>query len=152
MIFNSNMIFRGQEVVSSIEKDKRFNRINIELDRFGNKSILSFDRICFNSFIKALNEFLEKGEISQRSSESCHGQASLESILLDLSGEKNFSVSFDLGDTRREICFLKMRSDHTGIFLGFSEDQLDKVMSKFQKATKVFSNLREAEKETIVRL
>ena len=152
MIFNTKMTFRGQEIISSIEKDKRFNRINIEVDRFKNRSILSFDRICFNSFVKALNEFLEKGEISQGSSESCRGQVELESFLLDLSGEKNFSVSFDLGDVRRGNCFFKMRADHAGAFLCFNEDQLKEIISKFQRAAGAFSNRKEAEKETIIRL
>ena len=152
MIFNSKMTFRGQEIISSIEKDKRFNRINIELDRFGNKSILSFDRICFNSFVKALNEYLEKGEISHSPSESCQSQARLESFLIDLSGEKNFSVIFDLGDVRRKNCLFKMRSDHAGVFICLGEDQLNKIMFKFQKAVQVFSSLKEAEEEAIVQL
>ena len=150
MIFNSKMTFRGQEIISSIEKDKRFNRINIEFDRFGNKSILSFDRICFKSFVKALNEFLEKGEIPHSPSESCQGEASLESILLDLSGDKNFSATFDLGDVRKGICFFKMRSDHAGVFICLGEDQLNKIMFKFQKAVQVFSSLKETEEETII--
>jgi len=151
MIFKTSIIFRGWQPVSSIEKDRRSNRINIEMDRFKNRSVFSFDKIAFNSFVEALVEYKEKGEVSHRPSESCEVQTALESILLDLIRERNFSINFDLGDLRRDVCFFKIKADHAGIFIGFNRDQLNKIIFKFQEAAQAFSNLKEAEKETIIR-
>ncbi len=144
------MTLRGRPIISWIKKDKTSNRINIAIDHYGNRSILSFDRICFKSFVEALDEYSEKGEISQRASESCHGQVNLKSFLLNLSGDKNFSATFDLGDVRSENCFVKMRSDHAGIFLFFNEDQMRKIMFKFKKAVEVKEALKEAEEKTTI--
>jgi len=150
MRFNAAMTLRGKPIISWIEKDKRSNRINIAIDQYGNRSILSFDRICFKSFVNALVEYSEKGEISQGAYESCRGQASLESLLLDLSGDKNFFVNFDLGDVRSENCFVKIRSDHAGLFLCFNEGQMTKIMDKFNNAIKAKEALRKTEKEIIL--
>ena len=144
------MTLRGRPIISWIEKDKGSNRINVAIDHYGNRLTLSFDRISFHSFVNALVEYSEKGEISQRASESCHGQASLESFLFDLSGDKNFSAILDLGDVRSENCFFKMRSDHAGIFLFFNEDQMRKIMFKFKKAVEVKEALKEAEEKTTI--
>jgi len=146
MIFKATMALRGQEIISSIEKDKGFCRV--ELDRFKNRTLLLFDSIAFDSFVQALNEYREKGKVSFSPSESCRGQADLESILLDLSEDQNFSINFDLGDARRGICFFKIRSDHAGVFLCFNEDQMNKIILKFKAAAAVKDNLREAEERT----
>jgi len=150
MKFNAAMTLRGKPIISWIEKDKSSNRINVAIDQYGNRLILSFDRICFKYFVQALDEYSEKGKISQGASESCHAQASLESFLLDLSGDKNFSATFDLGDVRSENCFVKIRSDHAGLFLYFNEDQMRKIMDKFNNAIKAKEALRKTEKEIIL--
>ncbi|MBA7520836.1 hypothetical protein ES705_12935 [subsurface metagenome] len=144
------MTLRGRPIISWIEKDKNSNRINVAIDQYGNRSILSFDRICFKSFVQALDEYSEKGKISQRASESCQGQVSLESFLFDLSGDKNFSVNFDLGDVRSENCFVKIKSDHAGLFLFFNEDQMRKIMFKFKRAVDVKEALKEAEEKMTI--
>lgn len=149
MRFNLGLILRGKPVVSLIEKNKKSNRINIELDRFGNKSVLSFDSICFYSFIRDLNEYVEKGKISHRPYESCQGQADLGSFFLDLSKDKKFSVRLDLADVRGS-CDLIMRSGSVQISLCFSEDQIKKIIDKFTNAVKVKEALRIAEKEIII--
>lgn len=144
------MTLRGRPIISWIEKDKRSNWINVELDRFGNKSVLSFDSICFQSSVVALNEYLEKGEVSYDPHESCRGRVDLDSFLLDLSGDKKFSVRLDLGFVREGCCGLIMRSNYAKIYLYFNGDQIKKIVDKFNNAVKVKEALRKTEKEIIL--
>jgi len=149
MRFNIDMTFRGKSALSWIEKNEKSKKVNVVMDRYGNKSILSFDSICFNSFVEALNEYTEKGEVSNSCSESCRGQSDLDVFFLDLSEEKRFSVRFVLGDVRGD-CGLIMRSDDTQISVCFHEDQLKKIMDKFDSAVKAKEALARAEKEVII--
>ena len=149
MRFNAAMTLRGRPIISWIEKDKRSNRINVELDRFGNKSVLSFDSICFQSSVFALSEYLEKGELPYSPSESCQGQSDLDVFSLDLSEDKRFSVRIILDDLRGN-CGLIVRSNYTQISVCFSEDQINKIMDKFNNAIKAKEALRKAEREMIL--
>lgn len=144
------MTFRGQSALSWIEKNEKSHKIKIVMDHYGNKSILSFDSICFSSFIKTLNEYKEKGKVSSSCSESCRGQCDLDVFFLDLSNDKRFSVRFVLDDLRGD-CGLILRSNHTQISFCFNEDQLKKIMGKFNNAVKAKEALREAEKEITFR-
>ena len=150
MRFNLGLILRGKPIISLIEKNKKSNRINVELDRYGNKSALSFDSICFESFAEALGVFSGMGEVSYSPSESCRGQVDLGAFFLDLSEDKRFSVRLDLADVRGS-CGLIMRSGSVQISLCFSEAQLKKIMDKFDNAVKAKEALARAEKEMIIR-
>lgn len=147
MRFNLGLILMGKPIVSLIEKSKKSNRINIELDRFGNKSVLSFDSICFQSFFEAMGVFSGVGEVSCSPSESCRGQVDLGAFFLDLSEDKKFSVRLDLADVRGN-CSLIMRSGSTQISLCFREDQIKKIIGKFNNAVKAKEALRSAEEKT----
>ena len=149
MRFNLAMTLRGRPIISWIEKDKNSNRINVELDRFGNKSALSFDSICFQSSVLALNEYLEKGELSYSPSEACQSQSDLDKFFLNLSEDKRFSVMFYLDDLP-ENCGLIIRSGHAQISLCFNSDQIIKIVEKFNNAVKAKEALRKAEKEIIL--
>jgi len=147
MRFNLGLILRGKPIVSCLGKDKKSNRIYVELDRFGNKSALSFDSICFQSFLEALGEFSRGGEVSYSPSESCRGQIDLEAFFLDLSEDKKFSVRLDLADVRGS-CGLVLRSGSVQISFCFSEDQIKKIIGKFDNAVKAKEALRSAEEKT----
>jgi len=147
MRFNLSLICLGKPIVSFIEKNKKSNRINVELDRFGNKSILSFDSICFRSFAEALSEISGMGEVSYSPSESCRGQVDLGAFFLDLSEDKKFSVRLDLADVRGS-CGLILRSGSVQISFCFSEDQIKKIIDKFNNAVKAKEALRSAEEKT----
>lgn len=148
------MTFRGQSALSWIEKNEKSHKINIVMDHYGNKSVLSFDSICFDSFVQALNEYAEKGKLSYSCSESCQSQCDLDVFILDLSEDKRFMVRFDLADVHGS-CSLIMRSgswsDYAQISVCLNGDQLKKIMAKFNNAVKAREALREAEKEIIVR-
>lgn len=150
MRFNVEMTFRGQSPVSWIEKNKKSNRINVELDRYGNKSVLSFDLICFASFVQALNEYKEKGKVSDSCSESCRGQCDLDVFVLNLSEDKRFSVRFVLDDFHGG-CALILRSTYAQVSVCLNGDQLKKIMEKFSNAVKAKEAWREAEKGIVVR-
>jgi len=149
MIFNAAITLRGRPIISWIEKDKRSNRINVELDRFGNKLVLSFDSICFQSSVLALSEYMEKGELSYSPSEACQSQCYLDRFFLDLSKDKRFSVMFYLDDLP-ENCGLIIRSDHVQISFCFNSDQIIKIVEKFNNAIKAKEALGKAEKEIIL--
>jgi len=146
MRFNLDLILRGKPIVSCLGKDEKSNRIYVELDRFGNKSALSFDLICFQSFLEALGEFSGDGEAPYSPSESCRGQVDLGAFFLDLSEDKKFSVRLDLADVRGS-CGLIMRSGSVQISFCFREDQIKKIIDKFNHAVKAKEALGEAEKE-----
>lgn len=148
MIFNMAMTLRGKPVISSIIKDKK-NRIIVEFDRFKNQSYLAFDLIAFEDFTRILNEFLEKGEIPYEASESCQAQADLDSFSFDLTGNKRFRTSLKL-DVQNASCSLILTSDYTDLIFKFSEDQLAKIVGKFQKALEAREALGQAEKEIII--
>ena len=147
MRFNLGLILMGKPIVSLIEKNKKSNRINIELDRFGNKSVLSFDSICFESLVEALGVFSGMGEMSCSPSESCRSQIDLGAFFLDLSEDKKFSVRLDLADVRGS-CGLILRSGSVQISFCFSEDQIKKIIDKFNNAVKAKEALRSAEEKT----
>lgn len=149
MRFGVDMVLMGKLIISWIEKNKRYNQINVVLDRYGNKSVLTFDSICFESYVKALNEYSEKGQVSFRPSESCQGLTLLDSFFLDLSGDKRFSVRLDLGNVRGD-CGLIIRSNYTKISLCFNEDQINKIMEKFKSAINAKRALKRAEEEIII--
>lgn len=148
MKFNMAMTLRGKPVISSITKDKK-SRIILEFDRFKNQSYLTFDPIAFEDFARVLNEFLEKGEIPHEASESCQAQADLDRFSFDLTGNKRFRTSLKL-DVQNANCSLKLTYDYADLIFKFSEDQLGKIVGKFQKVIQGFSSLREAEREIIV--
>ena len=148
MIFNMTMMLRGKPPISSIIKDKK-NRIIIELDRFKNQSYLTFDSIAFEDFARILNEFLEKGEIPYEASESCQAQADLDGFSFDLTGNKRFRTSLKL-DVQNANCSLILTSGYTNLIFKFSENQLNKIIGKFQKALEAREAQREAEREIIV--
>jgi len=150
MRFNIGMTFRGLSPVSWIEKNGRSNKVEVVMDYYGNKSALSFDLICFDSFVQALSEYREKGKLSDSCSESCRGQSDLDVFFLDLSEDKRFSVRFVLGDVRGD-CGLILRSNYTQISFCFNEAQLKKLMDKFNSAVKSKEALRKAEEETSLR-
>ena len=154
MRFNIDMTFRGKSALSLIEKNKTSPMVNIIMDNYGNKSVLSFDSICFDSFVEALNEYKKKGKVSHSCSESCYGQCDLDVFVLNLSEDKRFMVRFDLADVHGS-CSLIMRSgswsDYTQISVCLSEDQLKKIIGKFNNAVKAREALREAEKEISLR-
>ena len=148
MIFNMTMMFRGKPAISSIVKDKK-NQIIVELDRFKNQSYLAFDSIAFEDFTRTLNEFLERGEIPYEASESCQSQTNLDGFSTDLTGNKRFRTSLNL-DVQKANCSLILTSDYTNLIFKFNENQLSKIVGKFQKALKVREALKEAEREIIV--
>ena len=150
MRFNVEMTFRGKSALSLIEKNKTSTMVNIIMDHYGNKSVLSFDLICFDSFVEALGEYKEKGEVSHCCSESCCGQCDLDVFFLDLSQDKRFSVRFVLGDVHGN-CGLILRSNYTQISFCFNEAQLKKLMDKFNNAVKSKEALRKAEEEINLR-
>jgi len=149
MKFHTNLTLRGKQALSWIEKDEKSNRINIKLDPYGNKSAISFDSICFNSFSQAMNEYREKGKVTHNPSESCQGQFDLEALFLDLSKDKRFSARLDLGNGQGN-CVLTMKPDHAQISICFNENQLIKIMDKFKNAINGKEALRESEKEIII--
>lgn len=148
MTFNTSLIFLGKSVISSISKDRR-NRIIVELDRFKNQSYLTFDLIAYEDFARTLNEFLEKGKLSYSPSESCQGQADLDYFSFDLTGDERFRTSLNL-DTQEANCSLILTSGYTDLIFKFNEDQLSKIVGKFQKVLEARQALREAEKEIII--
>ena len=148
MRFNLGLILRGKPIISAVEKNKRFNRINLELDRFGNKSSLSFDSICLTSFIEAVAEYSEKGQVSYAPSEGCQGQVDLDFFSLDLSNDR-FFVRLGLADVRGG-CSLVLQSGSVRISLCFSEAQIEKIIDKFNNVVNLKEALGEAEKEVEV--
>lgn len=150
MRFNIEMAFRGKSALSLIEKNKTSTMVNIVMDNYGNKSVLSFDSICFDSFVEALNEYKEKGKVSRSCSESCYGQSDLDVFFLDLSEDKRFSVRFVLGDVHGN-CGLILRSNYAQISFCFNEAQLKKLMDKFNNAVKSKEALKKAEEEISLR-
>jgi len=148
MIFNTGLTFLGKPIISSITKDKK-NRILVELDRFKNQSFMRFDLISFQDFMRALNQFAEKGELFYTASESCQGQADLDFFSFDLTADKRFRISLKL-DVQKRDCSLILTSGYTNLIFKFSEDQLGKIVGKFQKVIHGFSSLREAEKGIII--
>ena len=148
MIFNMAMTLRGKPLISSIIKDKK-NQVIVELDRFKNQSYLTFDSIAFEDFARIINEFLEKGKIPYEASESCQGQADLDGFSFDLTGNKRFRTSLKL-DIQEVNCSLILTSGYTNLIFKFNENQLAKIIGKFQKVLKAREALREAEKEIII--
>lgn len=142
------MILRGKPVISSITKDRK-NQVIVEFDRFKNQSYLAFDLIAFEDFARILNEFLEKGEIPHEASESCMGQADLDSFSFDLTGSKRFRTSLKL-DVQKRDCSLFLTSGYSNLNFKFSENQLSKIIGKFQKVIESREAIAEAEKEIIV--
>jgi len=150
MRFNLDMTFRGKSALSWIEKNEKSKKANIIMDHYGNKSILSFDAICFDSFVEALNEYKKKGKVSRSCSESCRGQCDLDVFILNLSDDKRFSVRFILDDLHGD-CSLILRSNYTQISVCLSGDQIKKIMDKFNNAVKAKQALHKAEEEINLR-
>ena len=148
MTFNASLIFLGKSIISSITKDRK-NQVIVELDRFKNQSYLTFDLIAFEDFARTLNEFLERGEIQNRASESCQGQADLDGFSFDLTANKRFRTSLNL-DIQNANCSLILTSDYSNLIFKFNEDQLAKIVGKFQKALEAREAMIEAEREIIV--
>ncbi|GAI29703.1 unnamed protein product, partial [marine sediment metagenome] len=70
-----------------------------------------------------------------------------EAFFLDLSEDKKFSVRLDLADVRGS-CGLILRSGSVQISFCFSEDQIKKIIDKFNNAVKAKEALRSAEEKT----
>ena len=150
MRFNTDMTLRGKPLISWIERDKRSNKVRVELDRFCNKSVLSFDPIGFQSFVATLDEYLRTGGLPYEPSATCQSQFDLDRFSLDLSEDQRFSVKFDLGDLTGS-CDLIIKSNHTQISFHFKGDQIIRIMEKFKNALDGKQAVVEAEKETIIR-
>jgi len=150
MRFNIDMTFRGRSALSSIEKNEKSKKIDVSMDHYGNESVLSFDSICFDSFLQGMKEYAEKGKVSNSCSESCCGQSDLDVFSLNLSEDKRFSVRFELADLRSD-CLLILRSNYTQISFCFNGDQLKKIMDKFDNAVKAKEALARAEREVIIK-
>lgn len=142
------IMLRGKPNISSITKDRK-NRIIVEIDRFKNQSYFMFDSIAFEDFARILNEFLERGKIPYEASESCLGQADLDFFSFDLTTDKRFRTSLKL-DIQNANCGLILTSGYTNLIFKFTEDQLRKIVGKFQKVLEVRQDLGEAEKEAII--
>jgi len=150
MRFNLNLVLRGRPIISWIGRNKKINKVEVELDRFYNRSFIRFDPICFQSSVLALNEYLKKGGLSYEPAESCQSQFDLDSFSLDLSNDKKFSVKFDLADLADSFGLI-LKSNNSQISLLFNQSQLVQIIEKLKTALDGKEAIVRAEKETVIR-